>query len=164
MKSRAIENMIRKRRAELILFASGFKYCRNEAQDIVQECSIELWEAVCSGKEIDNPFHYMLRMVRNRCIDVARKKERHTGVDTAIPECGEEQAPAVEYMEMESFIRHEMENMSEGQQSAFRMKEFLGLENREIAEILETSETNVRQMLSRARKHLKMSIMKNRML
>ena len=164
MDKRDIEKLLRDKHDDLILFASGFRHCRMLAEDIVQECSLDLWNLAGSGYEIGNPFHYLLRMVRNRCIDTVRKSMnagvRDGMMTSAEPSCPDESA-RIESRDMLRLIGEEIERLPENQRTVFRMKDMLFLENHEIAEIMDISEENVRQLLCRARKSLRLSVMKS---
>lgn len=169
MKEKEFNRMITERRAELLLFASGFVKSRNDAEDIVQECIMRLWECFSEKKgqkedKIGKPYFYLLRMVKNKCTDYHRRKNRveeNGGTsDLHVKGSPMHESPIDEIIRKETadFVRRELEKLPYEQQAVFRMKEIMGYENSEIAEILETSEANIRQLLSRARKHLKDSI------
>ena len=133
MDKRDIEKLLRDKHDDLILFASGFRHCRMLAEDIVQECSLDLWNLAGSGE---------------------------VSISAGEPSCPDESV-RIESRDILRLIGEEIERLPENQRTVFRMKDILCLENYEIAEIMDISEENVRQLLCRARKSLRLSVMKS---
>ena len=55
----------------------------DEAEDLVQECLIAYWE---KAPEVSSTKSYLYSMVRNRCIDILRKKSVSVPLQEDIPD------------------------------------------------------------------------------
>lgn len=164
METKDFESAISRIRPRMIAFAACLTDTAN-AEDIVQECIVSAWESYRCGKEIANCEAYLVRSIRNRCLDHIKSsaiKNRTepdaktlTGIaDPVSPE------KAAENRECVNRIRLIMQNMPFRYRTALQLRDFLGYEMDEIAQILETDEQNARKILSRARMAIREALVK----
>ena len=73
-----IEDLFRYNYRPLCMYALHYLHDTDSAEDIVQECFTTLWEKLKQGFPIANRRAYLYMSVRNRCLDVLRKK----GIET----------------------------------------------------------------------------------
>jgi len=132
-----------------------------EAEDIVQEIYIH-WLDV-DHEQIESPRAYLSTMVTRLCIDHLRsaRHKRETYIGPWLPE------PLVTKPEDDpgqAFLRAEavstafmvmMEELTPEQRAAFLLREVFDYDYATIAAILEKSEANSRQLVSRARRLLR---------
>lgn len=149
-------------------FLTGLAYRmlgeRSEAEDIVQDAYLR-WTRVAVPLP-DNPRAWLIRVTSRLCIDRLRalKRERavYTGPWLPEPWLGEDPLSAHNAMEtLADSLRLAfllmLERMSPAERAAFLLREAFGLSYQEIAQTLDRSETACRQLVSRAKKHLKLS-------
>jgi len=129
-----------------------------EAEDIVQEAWLRWQNTDRAG--IREPTAFLAKVTARLAINQAQsarvRRESYTGpwlpepVDTsADPQLGAERAEALDLAVL--FL---LEKLNPVERAAYVLREAFDYPYRRIADILETSEANTRQLVSRARKHL----------
>ncbi|MFI6562157.1 RNA polymerase sigma-70 factor [Streptomyces sp. NPDC050534] len=129
-----------------------------EAEDIVQEAWLR-WQRA-DRAEILDPTAFLATVTSRLAINLAqsarKRHETYTGpwlpepVDTSKdPQLGAERAEALDLAVL--FL---LEKLNPVERAAYVLREAFDYPYRQIAEMLETSEANTRQLVSRARKHL----------
>jgi RNA polymerase sigma-70 factor (ECF subfamily) len=124
-----------------------------EAEDVVQEALIRREAA----GEVENERAFMTTVTTRLAIDVLRsaRVRRVTYVGEWLPEPMVEDADVVEADETVSLAALVLlERLSPVERAVFVLRESFDFEFAEIAEIVERSEDNCRQILSRARKRV----------
>lgn len=146
----------------------------DEAEDVVQDIFVKLWEMRDKMPPDKMLEAYVLTMTRNLCIDRIRSRRETVeyndgqGIDpsldnpdTLIAQGGEETTDACDDsdpVESRDKLRMTLQLMKElppDQEKVLRLKVFDELQNEQIAHLLNIKEDNVRQLLSRARRRLK---------
>ncbi|MFD6281138.1 RNA polymerase sigma-70 factor [Streptomyces sp. NPDC060209] len=129
-----------------------------EAEDIVQEAWLR-WQKTDRAR-IHEPAAFLATVTARLAINLAQsarvRRESYTGswlpepVDTsADPQLGAERAEALDLAVL--FL---LEKLNPVERAAYVLREAFDYPYKRIADILETSEANTRQLVSRARKHL----------
>lgn len=129
-----------------------------EAEDVVQEAWLR-WQRT-DRTEIVDPVAFLVTVTSRLAINVAqsarKRHETYTGpwlpepVDTTRdPQLGAERAEALDMAVL--FL---LEKLNPVERAAYVLREAFDYPYRQIAEMLETSEANTRQLVSRARRHL----------
>lgn len=134
-----------------------------DAEDIVQEALLRLHQARDRGEEIASPRAYVATIVTRLAIDELRsaRVRRETYVGEWIPEplvteVSEDPAQRAETADSLSLaFLAILERLTPEQRAAFLLREVFGYDYDEIARIVGTSETNARQLASRARRELR---------
>ena len=130
-----------------------------EAEDVVQDVIIKLWKQQSGGTHIDNLEAYTLRMVRNLALDRQRMKVNQTenidGMDFSGTSSVED---AIEQDERISRIRQAMAQLPEKQRIAMQLRDFEGRSYKEIADIMEITEDQVKVNIFRARQTIRQLI------
>lgn len=130
-----------------------------EAEDVVQDCFEDILKA--PEKEVYNEKAYLTRIVTNKSIDLLKKlkKEREQYPGTWLPEPYlQPELPVVdeEKIEILSYgLMSLIEQLTPVERAVFVLREAFDYSYASLAEILQTSETNCRKILSRARAKLK---------
>lgn len=141
------EHETRALRPRLVAIAEGITGSRDEAEDIVQDVLLKLWGM---NGELEPPIGAFACVVtRHAAVDrrrsaATRGEQKLTPADDRAADDGAD--PRAERM----FAV--MATLPGVQQAVLRMRLADGMEYDEIARLLRTSEQNVRQILSRARK------------
>lgn len=116
--------------------------CPSTAEDIVQDVSMKLW-SMCSS--LQAPIGPLASVItRNLCISVVRKQAS----EASLAAFGYEDDGPNEMLERMMDIIDDLPDM---QQTILRLRHIEGLETRQIADILGTSDAAIRMALSRAR-------------
>lgn len=129
-----------------------------EAEDIVQEVWLR-WQS-CDRSAVRDPSAFLTTATTRLCINERQsarsRRETYIGpwlpdpVDTsADPTLGAERAEALEFATLIL-----LERLAPAERAAYVLREAFDYPYALIAEIIETSEVNTRQLVSRARKHL----------
>jgi RNA polymerase sigma-70 factor (TIGR02957 family) len=134
----------------------------SEAEDVVQEGFLRLYQARAGGDRIESPRAYLSTVVSRLSLDQLRSAavRRETYVGEWLPE------PLVTSADDDPASKAEMadslslaflvllESLSPEQRAAFLLREVFDESYARIAEIVGTSEQNARQLTARARRHV----------
>ncbi|GAA3830186.1 RNA polymerase sigma-70 factor [Streptomyces chiangmaiensis] len=129
-----------------------------EAEDVVQEAWLR-WQNA-DRTDIHEPVAFLSTITARLALNCAQsarmRRESYIGpwlpepVDTSTdPQLGAERAEALDLA-----VLHLMEKLNPVERAAYVLREAFNYRYKRIADVLETSEANTRQLVSRARKHL----------
>jgi RNA polymerase sigma factor (sigma-70 family) len=139
------------------LFGIAFRMLRSaaEAEDIVQEVWLR-WQTTNRGVVHDPPA-FLVTITTRMCINFCQsaRARRETYIDTWLPEpldSNNDPCRDAERKEaMKSAVRMLLEKLRPSERAAFVLREAFSYSSRQIADVLQIKETNVRQLLTRAR-------------
>ncbi|HVH09186.1 MAG TPA: sigma-70 family RNA polymerase sigma factor [Gemmatimonadales bacterium] len=153
----AVDRVVREHAAVLARVVWGYVDNASDRDDLMQEILVALWRALPRFRGDASERTFVLRVAHNRGITFAiRHRHRFQG----LPEADELRDPAPladERLVAEqgrSRLFQAIRQLPEAQRQAVMLR-LEGLSQREIAEVQETSETNVGVRLTRARKALR---------
>lgn len=124
----------------------------DEAEDVVQEIFMRLWEQREKLDKVINMKSYVMQTTRTRCIDMIRSRRKETCFDE-MPDMlsDNEVAEEVALVERRSAMLHSMlDDLPEKQRKIVRMRYLEEKEITEIEESMKMSGSNVYTTLSRA--------------
>lgn len=137
---------------------------KDDAEDILQEAYCKLWSKRTELEDIQNPEAFSVTLVKNMCIDFLRSphanrheeqiEKVHMAHETPSPEREIEQADELEN------VKQLIEKLPENQKLVIKLMGLSDCSLREIEEITSFSATNVRTLLSRARKTIREQYLK----
>ena len=127
---------------------------RAEAEDVVQDTLLRVWERRSEWGQIDNLEAFAIATCRNRALDVAKRAGRNTvPLDKVegshLSASGTQRA--LEVREQLSLVRRLMDSLPELQRTIMLLRDIEGQSYGEIAKELGISETQVKVYLHRAR-------------
>ncbi len=131
---------------------------REEAEDVVQEAMIKLWNQREKLSEIESLEAFAITISRNLALDHQRKaSSRLLSIDdgTAIPEHSVNPYDSIYAEEGLRNVNRLMAELPEKQRTCMQLRDFEGKNYREIAEILSITEDQVKVNIFRARKFIK---------
>jgi RNA polymerase sigma-70 factor (ECF subfamily) len=152
------ENQFEEFRPLLFSLAYRMLGTRADAEDVVQDAYLRWRNA--STEEVRAPKSYLTTVVARLSLDslksARRKRETYVGEWLPEPIVEPPGSSAVEMAESLSLaFLHVLETLSPDERVAFLMREVFDADYSEIAATLETSEANCRQLIARARKHVR---------
>lgn len=133
---------------------------RDEAEDAVQEALEKAWSSREMLQKLDNPTGWLVRVVKNQSLQKIREHKRWVvlGEEEDLPDQSEPSAPQkTDSMKM---VFAFLKELPEKQQEIFQLREVEGLTYEEISEYLNISLQQVKVNLFRARKSLKLFLLK----
>ena len=132
----------------------------SEAEDVVQDAFVRLHDALARGERIESPRAYLSTVVTRLSIDVLRsarvRRESYAGDWLPEPVVADDE-PAREAEMADSLslaFLVLLERLSPEQRAAFLLREVFDYPYDEIAAIVGKREDNVRQLVTRARRHV----------
>lgn len=132
-------------RKQLVSVAHKYLGNTDEAEDIAQDAMVKLW---LMHEKLTLPVDGMASIVtRNLCIDALRK--HHKTIDIA--QLPDEEDLSDDGEQIEQMLKV-IDSLPSTQRTILRMRHLQGMEMREIALVLGSTEVAVRKSLSRARK------------
>ncbi len=145
-------------RPQMFALAYRMMGTRADAEDIVQEAFLR-WQTADQGA-VQSPPAFLKTIVARLSLD-ALKSARHNRehyVGTWLPEplsISPSPAATAEFADSLSVaFLHVLESLTPAERIAFLMREVFGDDYSQVAAILETSEANCRQLVTRARQHI----------
>ena len=160
MKKISFRNDVLPLKNELYRLALRITLNRAEAEDVVQETLIKVWNRRERWDEIESIEAFCLTICRNISLDKMKKAENqnqslndeHDAPDRSYASNPGEQA---EQRDKIRLIRRLINTLPEKQRSVMQLRDFEGKSYKEIAEILAISEEQVKVNIFRARQTIK---------
>lgn len=145
------------------MFRLALRILKNEedANDIVQDSLLKLWDKRKVLSDIRNIKSFSMTMVRNACIDFIRKHKPVTDKEQVILQKTDELNPekSLEISDQLQMVRDFINQMNDQQREIIQLREIEGLEYDEVSEITGLTINNLRVIISRARKEIKLKMM-----
>ena len=132
-----------------------------EAEDIVQETLIKVWKKRESWDEIESIEAFCYSICRNLALDRTRRADkfsesldetRDTTADTSYSSNPEEQ---VQQSDRIKLVKELIDHLPEKQRSVIQLRDFEGKSYKEIADIMQMTDEQVKVTLFRARQTIK---------
>lgn len=133
----------------------------NEAADAVQDAMLKLWDRRNHLRNVSNLKSYCLNVVRNVCLNIIQRRKVPSDADTITDiESDEDIHSEIEWKDVSELIIKAMNRLPDDQKRVLQLSAFGGFSNAEIAELLSTTQGNIRVILSRARNKIKVLLSK----
>jgi RNA polymerase sigma-70 factor (ECF subfamily) len=159
----AYELLFRKLNVRLCLFANKFLQDPDEAQDVVQEAFIRVWENRRDLDPDDSISAYIFRIVQNLCLNRLRKRKIEQGYSEVL---------RMVYLESSVFSAHELyvaeeleehialaiRELPDGCRKIFTLSRHEGLKYKDIARVLDISPKTVEVQMSKALRLLRLKL------
>lgn len=138
--------------------AYRFIFDKDEAEDIVQEAFIKLWEKRLNW----NPYKeakfttWFYKVVLNLCIDHNRKKKAEPlSEEMLLPDKQQEHEAVIEDKQKQLMLERLIQELPERQQLALNLCFYEGISNQEAAEIIGVNLKALQSLIMRAKMTLK---------
>ena len=150
----------------------GFGITKNEedANDVVQETMITLFENLATIEDNKSAVAYINRVARNHAVDILRKRRPMESIDDADFHGHEEEETNEEFLpeayaeqkEQREILMSVIDELTDSLRAAVFMYYYQDIPMKEIAEFFNVSEITIRVRLSRARDLIKEKLEKNK--
>lgn len=158
MDALAFKDLIIPYQDKLFRFALGILSNKEEAKDVVQDIILKLWERKDSINKIESVEAWMMKSIRNRCIDLIRSKGRNTeDIEKADQiDCNAyHPGDLAESNDLAIHVRSVINQLPKSYKHVILLRDIEGYSYEEISEILELSLSQVKVTIHRARKKVK---------
>lgn len=131
---------------------------KDDAEDILQEAYCKLWNKRTTLQGIQNPEAFSVTLIKNMCLDFLRSpranryEEQIETVQMSVESSPDKDMERTEDVET---VKRLIDKLPENQKLVIRLCGIEDCSLKEIEEITNFSGTNVRTLLSRARKTIK---------
>jgi RNA polymerase sigma-70 factor (ECF subfamily) len=163
MEIHTFRHIIKSFQQKLFRFALRIVGNRAEAEDVVQEVFIKLWDKRATWDEYENLEALCIRMTKNLAIDKTRSK--HYRLNELPEELGKSSGSKnphkiAEQQDAVASVRQMMLELPEQQRLIMKLRDIDGMSYKEIGETLNVSMNQVKVYLSRARKQVRTQLIK----
>lgn len=136
---------------------------RQEAEDVVQDTMIKLWNQRERWQDIDSIEAYALTICRNKALDAQDRMGNKTISLESVKQYDRPTDPYRQMFQRERLRQvHDIINqLPEKQRSCMQLRDIEGKQYREIADILQITEDQVKVNIFRARKAIKQRLQDN---
>lgn len=135
-----------------------------EAEDVVQDTLIKIWNRRDSWQNIDSIEAFSLTICRNLALDRNKRKgNSHEAIDEGTANTHEASSTPYEQAirnDKIALVRQLVNMLPEKQRSCLQLRDFEGKQYKEISEILDISEEQVKVNIFRARQAIKLKYQK----
>jgi len=129
---------------------------RAEAEDVVQDTLLKVWEHREEWEQINNLEAFAIATCRNRALDVMKRAGRNAEkLDEMAHFSSQTPQEQLEANEQISLVNRLMDDLPEVQRTIMLLRDIEGKTYQEIAQTLDISETQVKVYLHRARTKIK---------
>jgi RNA polymerase sigma-70 factor (ECF subfamily) len=130
---------------------------RNDAEDIVQEAYIKLWQKRDDLKDVLNTESFAVTVLKNLCLDFLRQHRPESGqVPDILPEGEDSLMEQIENRDRLALVERIVAQLPEQQKRLVQLKHWEGLPDREIEAMTGLKRGNIKVILSRARKNIRL--------
>jgi RNA polymerase sigma-70 factor (ECF subfamily) len=146
---------------KLFRFALSILRSKEDAEDLIQEVLLKIWNTQTFFERIDNPGAYCMTMTKNMALDrlqQANRKIPHLSVEQH--DVADEQSPAekLQSRERRQWIEQLIRQLPADKRMLIQLRDIEGESYNQIANILKISESKVKTNLFRARQLLKQQL------
>ena len=164
MKKVSFRNDVLPLKNELFRLALRITLNRVEAEDIVQDTLIKVWDRRFEWESIDSIEAFSLTVCRNLSLDRLRKKENSNDsledVNIAEPVASSNPQDRMIQEDRVSLVRQIIDSLPGKQRSCMQLRDFEGKSYKEIAQVLDITEEQVKVNIFRARQMVKQKYLK----
>ena len=149
---------------KLFRFAMSIVGNATEAEDVVQEVFIKIWQNRQQINKLNSLEAWSMKLTKNLSIDKLRSKHRRTdGLDNVVEISSREATPdkATELNDTMSRIKALMFQLPDKQRQILQLRDIEGMTYEEISQVLELPLNQIKVNLFRARKQIRAKLLKS---
>lgn len=163
MKKVSFRNDVLPLKNQLFRLALRITLSREEAEDIVQDTMIKVWDKRYEWSNIDSIEAYSLRICRNLSLDRLKKRDnQNDSLEEEQLDTVHTSTPQDRLIEQDRLrvVKEIVDSLPEKQRSCMQLRDFEGKQYKEIADILGITEEQVKVNIFRARQAVKQRFQK----
>lgn len=143
----------------LFIFVEQLIHSRADAEEIVQDTFIKVWQNASRLVSIDEPGYYIYTIARNNTLNYIRKHgQQQRLAEMAYSNQGQWDDTLQEKLktrEAEEIINNAIALLPEQKQNVYRLSRESGMSHAEIAQLLGLSQSRVKNIIVETLKHIK---------
>lgn len=143
----------------LFVFVEQLTHSRADAEEIIQDTFLKVWESAPLLSRLDEPGHYIYAIARNKTLNylrkVARDKRRVYQAWANQPDLDNSVEEGLRSLECRELIDKALQSLSFQKRTVFRLSREEYLSHAEIAARLGLSESRIKNILVEVLKHIK---------
>lgn len=164
----AFRQMVEEYKDKVVNTCYGFVHQKEDAEDIAQDVFLEAWQSYEKFRGDSSLSTWLYRIAVNKSLDALRKQKTRkyiglfknllqlTNDNTAkIKNHDLDPLQAIERNEREQLLLDALNKIPQNQRIAITLSKFEGLSTREIAAVMETTESAAESLMSRAKESLR---------
>ena len=159
MKNISFRNDVLPLKDVLYRLALRITLSHEEAEDIVQDTLIKVWNRRDEWQTLESIEAYSMTICRNLALDAIKKKDNNNeSLEQGIAETSDQTSDPHELMirkDRVEMVKQLVNRLPEKQRSCLQLRDFEGKTYKEIAEILAITEEQVKVNIFRARRSIK---------
>lgn len=159
MKKITFRNDVLPLKNEIFRLALRITLNREEAEDIVQDTLIKVWNNRDNWDNIESIEAYSLRIARNLSLDSLRHHGNHADTlsdeQAESPDTASNPFQAAAQKDSVAQVRRIIDHLPEKQRSCIQLRDFEGKSYKEIAQLMDITEEQVKVNIFRARQRIK---------
>ncbi|GAB6976620.1 RNA polymerase sigma factor [Prevotella falsenii] len=163
MKKVSFRNDVLPLKNQLFRLALRITLSREEAEDIVQDTMIKVWDKRYEWSSIDSIEAYSLRICRNLSLDRLKKRDnQNDSFEEEKLDAVHTSTPQDRLIDQDRLrvVKEIVDSLPEKQRSCMQLRDFEGKQYKEIAGILGITEEQVKINIFRARQAVKQRFQK----
>ncbi len=149
--------------SKLLRFALQILQDEEEAKDVLQDIFLKLWQKRDELVKVENLEAFVMRMIRNRCLDMIRAR-RTVSMEVVKKHPFQEEEPGetdrLELADSAGLVKQIIAELPDLQRTIIHLRDIEQLEYEEIAQATQLNVNAIRVNLSRARKKVRDEILK----
>ena len=173
---RAFEQIVNLNKDKLMRLAMGFVHDFQQAEDIVQEVFIKLWQNIEHWQEGKAKLStWLYKVTVNQAINQLRNKKKTSNlidigefvredeqgnIEVQLLDNSADSQKIIENKELAKILRLAINSLPRKQRIAFVLSKYQNMSSREIAEVMDITVSNVDVIIYRAKKNLQKQILK----
>ena len=159
MKEISFRNDVLPLKNKLFRLALRITLNREEAEDVVQDTLIRVWNSRDKWQQLDNIEAYSLTIARNLSLDHIKRQDNNNSSleDEEIERSDQNNTPSEQMIQKDklNIVKRIIGELPEKQRSCMQLRDIEGKTYKEIADILNISEEQVKVSIFRARQSVK---------
>ena len=159
MKEISFRNDVLPLKNKLFRLALRITLNREEAEDVVQDTLIKIWNSRDRWQELDSIEAYSLTIARNLSLDRIKRMDNQNGSleEEKVERLAQSSTPSERMIQKDKLdiVRRIIDELPEKQRSCLQLRDIEGKTYKEIADILSITEEQVKVNIFRARQTVK---------
>lgn len=166
----AFKQLVEEYKDAVVNICYGYVQQREDAEDLAQDVFVEVFRSMDKFREDSSIYTWVYRIATSKCLDAlrSRKRVKRQAFFKARQSSGEE-APELDRIrggfadpeqdlvqkQQQEYIADALDKLPEAQRIAFTLSNYQGMNNKDIAEIMERSAGSVESLIHRAKQNLR---------